>query len=116
MSKTKNGMHEKLHRDPPFGYIAAASSALFSHLLGHDVLDKLFGIMNHKAPSVWLPRNNVRKSFGTVGLVEDMVQLEGKGHQDSAPFALEGQYRRRGGSKVVIVVLHKMAAKVLGGV
>ena len=73
--------------------------------------------MNHKAPSVWLPGNNVRKSLGTVGLVEDMVQLEWKRHQDSAPFALEGQYRRRrGGSKVVIVVLHKMAAKVLGGV
>lgn len=87
------------------------------YALGHDFLHKSFGLMNDKAPSVRLPRDNVRKAL-RFGLFQYQVQFERKGQEDTASFALEhrGFGRCLYSGIIVIVMLHKVTGKLLGRV
>jgi hypothetical protein len=46
-------------------------------VFGHDMIDKLLGIVHDKAASVWLPGDDMSKAVG-FNLVEEGVKLEGK--------------------------------------
>lgn len=49
----------------------------------HNVADELFRVVDHKAPAVWLPGNNVGVSV-SLNLIQHFVQLDRKWNNDSA--------------------------------
>jgi hypothetical protein len=74
------------------------------HLLGHDNVDKLLGLVNQKAASVGLPRKDMGKPvfFYTR---QDLVQANGKRDRDAALTPSEGRLGRIVARQGVIVVV-----------
>lgn len=87
-------------------------------VFGHDVISKLLWIVNHKAAAMWLPGNHVSESI-FLHLIENGVKLDGKGHGDAASALGSWQVFRivlwNVVGVIVIVVHHKVAIVLLGG-
>lgn len=80
------------------------------HLLGHDMLDKLLGLVNDEATSMRLPRDDVSKSIGFY-LVQYAVEFdrEGDGNSALAAFPVVGLGFHLIQRVIVIIVMHKVS-------
>ena len=87
------------------------------HLLRHNLFHKFLGLVNHKASSMWLPRDGIRVSI-RFDLVQNLMELDRKrrGHSPTATFYGKQTTRRLHGftGMVAVVVDHIMARMKLG--
>jgi hypothetical protein len=58
-------------------------------VVGHDVIDKLLGVVYNKSTAVWLPRNDMSEAVG-FNLVEESMKLDGKGELDASATLTDG--------------------------
>ena len=56
-----------------------ASELTLAEVVGHDMLSELLGLVNHKAPTMRLPSNNVSQAI-SLHLVKDTMKFLRKGH------------------------------------
>jgi hypothetical protein len=81
-------------------------------LLWHNVIDKLLGLVNQKAPSMRLPRNDMRESI-VLHLLENLMQALRERNGNSTPTAVMLIRKLRDGARVVLIDISGMIMVVV---